>query len=74
MLARRLPINTKTKLDLTKLFYSWNSLVSHLVLCLSEAASNMSRFILLIYRILKAQSNYFSYQLVVYNREQKRHF
>ena len=24
MLARRLPINTKTKLDLTKLFYSWN--------------------------------------------------
>ena len=23
MLARRLPINTKTKLDLTKLFYSW---------------------------------------------------
>lgn len=31
-------------------------------------------FILLIYSILKAQSNYFSYQLVVYNREQKRHF
>ena len=24
MFARRLPINTKTKLDLTKLFYSWN--------------------------------------------------
>ena len=24
MLARRLPINTKIKLDLTKLFYSWN--------------------------------------------------
>ena len=24
MLARRLPINTKTKLDLTKLFFSWN--------------------------------------------------
>ena len=24
MLARRLPINTKTKLDLTKLFYSRN--------------------------------------------------
>ena len=24
MRARRLPINTKTKLDLTKLFYSWN--------------------------------------------------
>lgn len=23
MLACRLPINTKTKLDLTKLFYSW---------------------------------------------------
>ena len=31
-------------------------------------------FILLIYSILKAQSNYFFYQLVVYNREQKRHF
>ena len=24
MLARRLPINTKTKLDFTKLFDSWN--------------------------------------------------
>ena len=31
MLARRLPINTKTKLDLTKLFYSWNFTLS--VLC-----------------------------------------